>query len=64
MSVIKRLILNEFTLWGGDLVSVFHIRERPYYRGFFKRLVINEKFVGTLETAHNRQLCILERCLY
>ena len=33
--VIKRLRLYEFTLCGRDLVSVVHIRETPYYRGFF-----------------------------
>ena len=35
VSVIKRLSLYEFTLWGRDLVSVVRIRESPYYRGFF-----------------------------
>ena len=34
-SVIKRLSLYEFTLWGQDLVSVVRIRESPYYRGYF-----------------------------
>ena len=36
VSVIKRLSLYEFTLWGRDLVSVVRIRESPYYRGSFK----------------------------
>ena len=36
VSVIKRLILYEFTLWGRDSASVIGIREREYYRGFFK----------------------------
>ena len=36
VSVIERLRLCEFTLWGRDLVSVVRIRESPYYRGFFK----------------------------
>ena len=35
VSVIKKLILCEFTLWGRDLVTVVRI-ESPYYRGFFK----------------------------
>ena len=35
VSVIKRLSLYEFTLWGQDLVSVVRISESPYYRGFF-----------------------------
>ena len=35
VSVIKRLSLYEFILWGQDLVSVVRIRESPYYRGFF-----------------------------
>ena len=35
VSVIKRLSLYEFTLWGRNLVSVVRIRESPYYRGFF-----------------------------
>ena len=37
MSVIERLRLCEFTLWGRDLVSIVRIRESPYYRGFFER---------------------------
>ena len=32
VSVIKRLSLYEFTLWGQDLVFVVRIRESPYYR--------------------------------
>ena len=34
-SVIKRLSLYVFALWGQDLVSVVRIREGPYYRGYF-----------------------------
>ena len=56
MSVIKRLSLYEFTLWGRDLVSVVRIRESPYYRGFFFLKKIYENFVGTLETARNREV--------
>ena len=35
MSVIKRLALYEFAPKGRDLVSVVHIKEGPYYGGFF-----------------------------
>ena len=37
MSVIKRLSLNEFSLWGRDFVSgsVVRIIEGPYHRGYF-----------------------------
>ena len=64
-SVIKRLSLYEFTLWGQDLVSVVRIRESPYYRGSFLKKIY-ENFVGTLETVRNIQRClyILERCPY
>ena len=51
-SVIKRLSLYEFTLWGQDLVSVVRIRESPYYRGSFLKKIY-ENFVGTLETVRN-----------
>ena len=51
-SVIKRLSLYEFTLWGQDLVSVVPIRESPYYRGSFLKKIY-ENFVGTLETVRN-----------
>ena len=50
MSVIKKLSLYEFTLWGRDLVSVVRIRKSRHYRGFFLKK-IDENFVGTLETA-------------
>ena len=56
MSVIKRLILSEFTLWGRDLVSVIRIRESPYYRGFLKKIC--DKFVETLETVRNREVSV------
>ena len=57
VSVIKRLSLYEFTLWGRDLVSVVRIRESPYCRRyFFKR--IYENFVGTLETVRNREVSV------
>ena len=62
VSVINRLILYEFTLWGQDLASVIRIRESPYYRGFFKKIYDN--FVETLETVRNREVSVLERCPY
>ena len=37
-------------------MSVVHIRENPYYRGFLKK--INENFVGALK------LSVIERCPY
>ena len=58
MSVIKRLSLYEFTLWGRDLVSVVRIRESPYYRGFYFFKKIYENFVGTLETVRNREVSV------
>ena len=61
MSVIKRLSLSEFTLWGRDLVSVVHIRKSPYYRGSFLKKIY-QNFVRTLETVRNREVFVLERC--
>ena len=63
VSVIKRLSLYEITLWGRDFVSVVRIRENRYYGGFFKKLNISE-FLGTLETARNREESVLERYPY
>ena len=57
VSVIKRLGLSEFTLWGRDLVSVVRIIE-----GFLKK--IYENFFATLETVRNREVSVLERCPY
>ena len=57
VSVIKRLSLYEFTLWGRDLVPVVRIRESPYYRGFFSNKIY-ENFVGTLETVRNREVSV------
>ena len=51
MSVIKRLSLYEFTLWGRDLASVVRIRESPYYG---KK--IYENFVET--TVRNREVSL------
>ena len=69
VSIIKRLSLYEFTLWGQDLVSVVRIRESPYYREsilqrFFFLQQIYENFVRTLETVSDREVSILERCPY
>ena len=50
-------VLYEFTLWGRDLVFVVRIRESPYYGGFFLKK-IDENFVGTLETVHNREVSV------
>ena len=59
-SIIKRLSLYEFSLWGQDLLSVVRIRESLYYRGSFLKKIY-ENFVGTLETVHNnRGVCIRE----
>ena len=57
VSVIKRLSLYEFTLWGRDLVSVVRIRESPYYRGFFKM-----KYMRIL--SGHWKLSVMERCPY
>ena len=62
VSVIKRLSLYEFTLWGRDLVSVVRIRESPYYRGFLMKIYGN--YVGTLETVRNRGVRVREVRLY
>ena len=59
LSVINRLSLYEFTLWGRDLVSVVRIRETKYYRvhrGFYEK--IYENFVRTLETVHIREVSV------
>ena len=62
-SIIKRLRLYEFTLWGQDLVSVVCIRESPFYRGSLLKKIY-ENFVGTLETVRNIEASVLEKCLY
>ena len=56
VSVIKRLSLYEFTLWGRDLVSVVRIRESSYHRGFLKE---NMRTLSGLW-----KLSVLERCPY
>ena len=63
MSVIKRLRLYEFSLWGRDLVSVVRIRESSYYGGFFL-MKIHGNFVVRLETVRNRGVRIAEVRLY
>ena len=57
VSVIKRLCLYEFTIWGRDLVSVVLVIEF-----FFKK--IYENLVGTLKTVRNIEVAVLERCLF
>ena len=44
-------------------MSVVRIRKSPYYRGFFQKKIY-ENFVRTLETVHNIEVSILERCQY
>ena len=58
VSVIKRLRLHEFTLWGRDLVSVVRIRESPYYRGVF----FYRKYMRIL--SGHWKLSLIERCPY
>ena len=52
-------------LLSGDkiLVSIVRIRESPYYRGSFLKKIY-ENFVGTLETVHNIEVSVLEKCPY
>ena len=57
VSVIKRLCLYEFTIWGRDLVSVVLVIEF-----FFKK--IYENLVRTLKTVRNIEVAVLERCLF
>ena len=61
VSVIERLSLYEFTLWGRDFVSIVCIRESRYYGGYFLKKIY-ENFVRTLEAVRNREESILERC--
>ena len=63
MSVIKRLSLYEFTLWGRDLVSVQSVLERVRIIEVFL-MKIYGNFVGTLETVRNRGVRIREVRLY
>ena len=62
MSVIKRLSLYEFTLWGRDLVSVVRQRESVLWRFFLMK--IRGNFVMSLETVRNRGVRIGEVQLY
>ena len=50
----KELSLYEITRWGQDLVSVVHIRERPYHRGFFYMKILSGHW----------NLFVIERCPY
>ena len=58
VSVVKRLGLYKFSLWGRYLVSVVLIKENPYYRGFFFLKKIYENFVGTMETVRNIEVSV------
>ena len=55
-TIIKRLSLYAFALWGRDLASVVCGKEGPYYRVFLKKLCQN--FVGTSETVSNREVSV------
>ena len=57
VSVIKRLCLYEFTIWGRDLVSVVLVIEFVFKK-------IYENLVGTLKTVRNIEVAVLERCLF
>ena len=57
VSVIKRLCLYEFTIWGRDLVSVVLVIEFVFKE-------IYENLVGTLKTVRNIEVAVLERCLF
>ena len=57
VSVIKRLCLYEFTIWGRDLVSVVLVIEFVFKK-------IYENLVGTLKTVRNIEVTVLERCLF
>ena len=63
MSVIGRLSLYEFTLWGRDLVSVQSVLERVRIIEVFL-MKIYGNFVGTLETVRNRGVRIGELRLF
>ena len=58
VSVIKRLNLYEFTLWGRDLVSVVRIRESPYYRFFFLRKYMRILSGHYLEAVRIREVSV------
>ena len=62
MSVIKKLNLCEFTLWGRDLVTVVSVSRVRIIEVFLKK--IYENFVGTLEVARNGEVSVLERRTY
>ena len=57
VSVIKRLCLYEFTIWGRDLVSVVLVIEFVFKK-------IYENLVGTLKTVRNIEVAVLERYLF
>ena len=62
LSVIKRLSLYEFTLWGRDFLSLSVLERVGIMEVFLKK--IYENFVATLETVRNREESVLERCAY
>ena len=57
VSVIKKLTLYEFTLWGRDSVAVVRIKKSPYYGGFFKKKIC-DNFVGTLITVRYKEVSV------
>ncbi len=44
-------------------MSVVRITEGPYFGGFFLK-EIYENFFGTSEIVRNREVAVLERCVY
>ena len=54
----KEAYMNILSLWGRDFVSVVHIRESLFYRGFFLKKILNENFFGTLETVRNGEVSV------
>ena len=62
--IIKRLSLNELIYSLGPRFSVRcpYMRESVLVRFFLEK--IYENFARTLETVHNMELCVLERCPY
>ena len=73
MSLIKRLILYEFTQTLGPRFDRFSVR-CPYYResvSIVSIMIIEvfltkmyKNFVGTLETVRKREVFVLEKCPY
>ena len=57
VSVIKRLSLHEFSLWGRDFMTVVRIIEGPYYRGYFLQRMYGH-FPGTKWTFRIREVSV------